>query len=119
MRGWYLDDDGERLPADRLFALSPWSCPGPVGPVKLLCRFLDLRDGSVRFNTPCFILQRRRDHDKEGRLPSPQLSTRQPVFDEPACSRQRNKVAAGFFLLGPSAVGKLAEIGEVHGVSAT
>jgi hypothetical protein len=49
---WYLDDEGERLPPDRLFALSPWSCPGPAGPVKLLCRFLDLRDGSARFNTP-------------------------------------------------------------------
>ncbi len=49
---WYLDADGERLPAEQLFALSPWSCPGPAGPVKLLCRFLDLRDGNVRFNTP-------------------------------------------------------------------
>jgi hypothetical protein len=49
---WYLDDDGERLPEDELFARSPWSCPGPGGPVKLLCRFLDLRDGSVRFSTP-------------------------------------------------------------------
>lgn len=49
---WYLDDGGERLPAEELFARSPWSCPGPDGAVKLLCRFLDLRDGSVRFNTP-------------------------------------------------------------------
>ena len=49
---WCLDDDGERLPADRLFDLTPWSCPGQAGPVKLLCRFLDLRDGSARFNTP-------------------------------------------------------------------
>jgi hypothetical protein len=49
---WYLDEGGERLPADRLFARSPWSCPGPSGPVKLLCRFLDLRDGSARFDTP-------------------------------------------------------------------
>jgi len=49
---WYLDADGERLPAEQLFARSPWSCPGPGGPVKLLCRSLDLRDGSVRFNTP-------------------------------------------------------------------
>ena len=47
-----LDDDGERLPAEPLFALSPWSCAGPAGPIKLLCRILDLRDGSVRFNTP-------------------------------------------------------------------
>lgn len=49
---WYLDADGERLPADQLFARSPWSSAGPAGPVKLLCRFLDLRDGSARFNTP-------------------------------------------------------------------
>lgn len=49
---WGLDADGERLPDDVLFARSPWSGPGPTGPVKLLCRFLDLRDGSVRFNTP-------------------------------------------------------------------
>lgn len=50
--GWCLGADGERLPAERLFALSPWSWPGPAGPVKLLCRFLDLRDGSARFDTP-------------------------------------------------------------------
>ena len=49
---WCLDEDGERLPAEQLFALSPWSRPGPNGPEKLLCRFLDVRDGSVRFNTP-------------------------------------------------------------------
>ena len=49
---WYLDNDGERLPSERLFALSPWSCPGPDGPVKLLCRYLDLENGSVRFNPP-------------------------------------------------------------------
>jgi hypothetical protein len=49
---WYLDDDGERLPEGKLFARSPWSYPGSGGPVKLLCRWLDLRDGSVRFNTP-------------------------------------------------------------------
>ena len=49
---WYLDDDGERRPAENLFARSPWSCSGPAGPVKLLCRWLDLRDGSAHFNTP-------------------------------------------------------------------
>jgi hypothetical protein len=49
---WYLGDDGERLPEDELFARSPWSCPGAAGPVKLLCRWLDLRDGTARFNTP-------------------------------------------------------------------
>lgn len=40
------------MPAEELFARSPWSCPGPDGAVKLVCRYLDLRDGSVRFNTP-------------------------------------------------------------------
>lgn len=49
---WYLDAEGERLPSAELFARSPWSCPGPDGPVRLLCRLLDLRDGSVRFNAP-------------------------------------------------------------------
>lgn len=49
---WYLDGDGERLPTDQLFARSPWSCPGPGNPVKVLCRWLDLRDGSARFSTP-------------------------------------------------------------------
>ncbi len=48
---WYLDEDGERLPAEQLFAHSPWSCLGPDGPVKLLCRLIDLRDGTIRFNT--------------------------------------------------------------------
>lgn len=49
---WCLDQDGERLPAEQLFALSPWSYSGPHGLIKLLCRSLDLRDGSIRFNTP-------------------------------------------------------------------
>lgn len=49
--GWYLDGGGERLQAAELFAKSPWSCPGPNRPVKLLCPWLDVRDGSVRFNT--------------------------------------------------------------------
>jgi hypothetical protein len=48
---WYLDAEGNRLPAAELFERSPWSCPGPDGPVKLLCRFLDLRDGRVLFST--------------------------------------------------------------------
>jgi hypothetical protein len=50
--GWYLDEDGQRLPAGPLFERSPWSCPGPTGPVKLLRRFLDLRDGRAMFSTP-------------------------------------------------------------------
>jgi hypothetical protein len=49
---WYLDDDGERLRAEQLLARSPWSCSSPSGTIKLLCRFLDLRDGSARFDTP-------------------------------------------------------------------
>jgi hypothetical protein len=49
---WYLDADGQRLPDEELFGRSPWSCNGPDGPIKLLCRLIDLRDGSVRFNTP-------------------------------------------------------------------
>jgi hypothetical protein len=53
---WYLGEDGERLSAEALFARSPWSTPGPAGPVKLLCRWLDLHDGTVRFNTPNLYL---------------------------------------------------------------
>ena len=49
---WYLDDGGERLPAEQLSPVSPWSYPGPTGPVKLLCRFLDLRNGRAMFSTP-------------------------------------------------------------------
>jgi hypothetical protein len=54
---WYLDKDGERLPGEQLFALSSWSCPSPAGPVKLLIRFLDLRDGRVLFSTPDLYLE--------------------------------------------------------------
>ena len=54
---WYLDEHGERLPGEQLFALSPWSCPGPHGPTKLLCRILDLRDGRVLFSTPDSYLE--------------------------------------------------------------
>jgi hypothetical protein len=54
---WYLDDDGERLPAAQLFERSPWSCPGPTGPIKLLCRILDLRDGRALFSTPEVYLE--------------------------------------------------------------
>ena len=49
---WYLDDDGWRLPAEQLFARSPWSCPGETGTVKLLCRIFDCNDGRVLFSTP-------------------------------------------------------------------
>jgi len=76
-----LDEHGERLPGKRLFALSPWSCPGPSGPVKLLCRFLDLRDGRVLFSTPDSYLEGglfdwmrnigRRDQAERGDAPNP------------------------------------------------
>ncbi len=48
---WDLDDDGERRPAEELFELSPWSARTPDGPRKLLCRFIDLRNGTVLFST--------------------------------------------------------------------
>ena len=48
---WGVGRDGERLPEDELFALSPWSMEGPEGRAKLLCRFLNLKDGSVSFQT--------------------------------------------------------------------
>ncbi len=49
---WELDRNGERLPADQLFALSPWSIAILGGRLKLLCRFINLQDGSVYFSTP-------------------------------------------------------------------
>jgi hypothetical protein len=49
---WYLDAAGERLPAEQLFALSPWRWLSPAGTVMLLCRILDLRDGRALFSTP-------------------------------------------------------------------
>jgi hypothetical protein len=49
---WYLDDDGERLPPDELFAASPWSWRSPSGVVKLMQRFWDHKTGETRFNTP-------------------------------------------------------------------
>lgn len=47
---WYLDDDGERLEPDELFAASPWSIAGADR--KLLCRTIDLVTGKATFNTP-------------------------------------------------------------------
>ncbi len=49
---WYLDEQGWRLPAEQLFARSPWSCRSETGTVKLLCRLLDYNDGRVLFSTP-------------------------------------------------------------------
>ena len=48
---WALDSNGERLPADQLFLLSPWSVLTQNGPCKLLCRFINPQDGAVIFNT--------------------------------------------------------------------
>lgn len=47
---WYLDDDGERLEPDELFAASPWRDVGTGQ--KLLCRSLDLGTGKATFNRP-------------------------------------------------------------------
>jgi hypothetical protein len=52
-----LGENGERLPAGLLFDRSPWSFPGPAGPIKLLCRFLDLTDGRSLFSTPDSYLE--------------------------------------------------------------
>jgi hypothetical protein len=49
---WYLDDEGERLPADKLFEASPWSWQSPSGTVKLLQRFFDWNSGETRFDIP-------------------------------------------------------------------
>ena len=48
---WGLDSDGRRLAPDKLFALSPWSARTPDGSLKLLCRFVNLKDGVIIFNT--------------------------------------------------------------------
>lgn len=50
--GWYLDDDGERWPAEELFSRSPWRWESPAGTVKLLQRFLNYADGRTWFSTP-------------------------------------------------------------------
>lgn len=49
---WYLDDDGQRLPVQELFKLSPWTGHALEGRIKLLCRFIDLRNGRVKFDLP-------------------------------------------------------------------
>jgi hypothetical protein len=36
---WYLDENGERLEPEALFAASPWSLETPEGEIKLLRRF--------------------------------------------------------------------------------
>jgi hypothetical protein len=47
---WYLDENGERLEPEALFAASPWSLETPEGEIKLLRRFTSA-DGETRFNT--------------------------------------------------------------------
>ena len=49
---WYLDADGERLAADQLFSLSPWSREISSGVrEKLLQRFVNLNTGEASFST--------------------------------------------------------------------
>ena len=48
---WYLDEHGERLDSDALFAASPFSIDTPNGEVKLLLRFHNMETGEIRFNT--------------------------------------------------------------------
>ena len=50
--GWYLDEEGERLPGEQLFETSPWSWRSPSGTVKLVQRFFDSGNGHTRFNAP-------------------------------------------------------------------
>ena len=44
---WYLDQNGERLSQEQLFALSPWSTATGT---KLLCRLLNTSTGEVMFS---------------------------------------------------------------------
>lgn len=48
---WYLDTNGERLPSDELFSLSPWSLETTNGQVKLLNRLLNIDTGEALFST--------------------------------------------------------------------
>jgi hypothetical protein len=49
---WYLDANGERLPAEQLFSLSPWSREISSGiSEKLLQRFINLDTGEALFST--------------------------------------------------------------------
>ncbi len=49
---WYLDGNGERLPAQELFNRSPWAIVSDSGNVKVLNRLLDLDTGEARFDLP-------------------------------------------------------------------
>ena len=49
---WGLDANGERLPAEQLFSLSPWSREISAGvSEKLLQRFINLHTGEALFST--------------------------------------------------------------------
>jgi hypothetical protein len=49
---WFLDRNGERLPAEQLFSLSPWSCETPDGTrKKLLSRSVNIDTGEALFST--------------------------------------------------------------------
>jgi hypothetical protein len=49
---WYLDENGERLPAEVLFQRSPWSVATIEGQrVNLLCR-LNIETGEAMFSAP-------------------------------------------------------------------
>ncbi len=48
---WYLDENGERLESEELFAASPWSLEGHYGEIKLLSR-VQRANGEIYFNTP-------------------------------------------------------------------
>jgi hypothetical protein len=48
---WFLDRNGERLPAEQLFSLSPWSCEPSSGiRKKLLKLFINLDTGEAIFS---------------------------------------------------------------------
>jgi hypothetical protein len=49
----YLDQKGERLPAEVLFEKSPWSLSSPDGQrLKILGRFLNIETGEAMFSEP-------------------------------------------------------------------
>lgn len=50
---WDLDENGERLPEDKLFDRSPWALAGKAdGPMKLLNRLLNFETGEAWFQLP-------------------------------------------------------------------
>ncbi|ALV07942.1 hypothetical protein [Roseateles depolymerans] len=50
---WYLDENGERLPAEELFLRSPWAIVrGAAGNIKVLSRFQNVETGEACFDLP-------------------------------------------------------------------